>query len=326
MVAKFPCPLQCAYEEIVSSKALKVPHKFLNRIAYLESKKQFLITDREDKSVKLIDYNGNFIGDYNPNSIFQYPFAIFVNNKTNEIFVGDYKKQSIFVFNESFEFKYQFGDGDLHNPNTIEIDYETNLLYCTDFWHDKVTVWGLSDTGSSLDIFESENSTDGNTSINEDDNTKSAKNARYTYLRMFNCDAPAYIKVRGENIYIVSALDLELDDTNKKLKCIKKGSNCVFVIDKFTYKILNKIQLNDWIEPYGLYIDKKLNIYAAAALIDADKNLSDASYFFKIDKNGNLVKRISFENYIPIDIFIVDNKMIAISYDQYPVKYYEFKE
>ncbi len=288
---------------LIHDKSLPIPHKFLNRIAYLESKKQFLITDREDKTIKILSNNGTYLGEYNPNLMLEYPFAIYVNNYTNEIFVGDYKKQCVFVFDENFNYITEFGNDIAKAPNTITMDRLTNLIYCTDYWYDRVTIWkGDRTTASNL------------------------HSNKYSLHREFHCDSPAYVQVAEDKIFIVSAVELETDESNVKVKDIKKGSNCIFVIDKLKHECLFEIRLKNWIEPYGLFVDSKMNIYTSASELDNESNISITAFLFKFDMNGRLITKIPFSNYVPIDFYIIDDKVLSISTETSPVQVDLLKE
>ena len=290
------------HTRLVHKKSSQIPHKFLNRISYFESKQQYLITDREDKTIKVLSNNGSYLGEFNPNLVLEYPFAIYVNNFTNEIFVGDYKKQCIYVFDENFGYITEFGHDIAKAPNTITIDKSTGFIYCTDYWYDKVTIW------------------------NAEKHNSNSYCTNYTLNNHFTCDSPAYIQVAQDKIFIVSAIELETDETTLKLKGIKKGSNCIFVVDKFKLENLFEIRLNNWIEPYGLFIDSMLNVYTSASELDLNNNISSAAYLFKFDINGHFINKIQFSNYIPIDFFINDNKVLSISTESCPIQLDELKE
>ena len=292
---------------LVHVNSAPIPHKFLNRIAYLESKQQYLITDREDQTVKVLSSNGHYLGEYNPNLLLEYPFAIYVNNSTNEIFVGDYKLQRIVVFDENFKHITEFGHNIAKAPNTITMDKLTGLIYCTDYWYDKVSIW----QGEYPD------------DINSNENFRCTN---YILNNEFDCDSPAYIQIALDKIFIVSAIEVETEETSSKLKEIKKGSNCIFVFDKIKLEILFTIRLKDWIEPYGLVIDIYANVYTSASELDNENNISSTASLFKFDKNGRLLSKIQFSNYIPIDFYIYENKILSISTEVQPVQLLELKE
>jgi hypothetical protein len=292
---------------LVHVKSSHIPHKFLNRIAYLESKQQYLITDREDRTIKILNCDGDYLGEYNPNLLLEYPFALYVNNSTNEIFVGDYKLQRIIVFDENFKYITEFGNDIAKAPNTITADKLTGFIYCTDYWYDKVTIWRgeYPDDLNSIGNYRCTN---------------------YLLNSEFSCDSPSYIQICHDKIFIVSAVELETEETSLKLKEIKKGSNSIFVFDKINLENLFTIRLKDWIEPYGLVVDQNSNIYTSASEIDNENNISSTASLFKFDKNGCLLSKIQFSNYIPIDFYIHENKILSISTEVQPVQLLELKE
>ena len=305
-IGKFEDFKNYKHTRLAHTSNLQIPHTFLNRIAYFEAKEQYLITDREDKTIKILSKTGNYLGEYNPNLIFEYPFAIYVNNLKNEIFVGDYKLQCIFVFDENFNKITEFGHDVAKAPNTITMDKITGLVYCTDYWYDKVSIWYGEQPSSDYG-----------------DNCKTTGNfhcTKYTLSNEFTCDSPAYIQIADSKIFIVSAVELEIEENTSKLKDIKKGANCIFVFDKIKLCILFKIKLKDWIEPYGLVVDSQSNIYTSASNLDNDNNISTTAYLFKFDKNGCLLNKMQFSNWLPIDFYIHENRVLSISTDTFPLQ------
>ena len=97
-----------------------------------------------------------------------------------------------------------------------------------------------------------------------------------------------------------------------KLKKIIKGSNCVFIVDKFTLNILDTIKLNDWVTPSALYVDLNSNIYTVAYELDKTTGmLSKFKYLYIINKNGLLVKKIYLEDIqIIADMIVLENELI----------------
>ncbi len=58
---------------------------------------------------------------------------------------------------------------------------------------------------------------------------------------------------------MISESDYEQVKTTGRIR-IKKGSNSIFIIDKSTNQIEQKIKLDDWFDPCGLFVDGNQNI------------------------------------------------------------------
>jgi hypothetical protein len=62
------------------------------------------------------------------------------------------------------------------------------------------------------------------------------------------------------------------------------GSNCIFIISKSNYSILNAIRIDEWIDPRGLYVDDNLNILTTAFKLDEQNNRSDWRHLFVMNE------------------------------------------
>ena len=89
---------------------------------------------------------------------------------------------------------------------------------------------------------------------------------------------------------------------------------------------MKTINLDNWIDPYGLWIDpRNMNILISASEVDENQCLSESSYLFNIDQRGNLLHKIELKKYIPIDFYVFENKILFISFDTIPIHIDEFE-
>lgn len=118
-------------------------------MALLNTEKKLVFCDYDDQSIKLIDYNGNYLGAYNPNSVFDAPFAVCVNDN-DDIYVGDHTKKQIFVLNSSISLKFEISHQLIYMPYSMCIDNSSKRLYVAEWRKDMITIWNSS-TGSYVD-------------------------------------------------------------------------------------------------------------------------------------------------------------------------------
>jgi hypothetical protein len=140
----------------------------------------------------------------------------------------------------------------------------------------------------------------------------SAMNAHRVYLidvnqDIIDCHTVPIIEVKNpyelfsknDKIYVISltTFDTEkcsLDNKLDKLVGIT-GQNCVFVFDKKTQKIVQKIKCANWLRPQSLHVDENDNIITCAFKFDKDKIISKYLYLFVFNKDGELIKDIYLE-------------------------------
>ena len=103
------------------------------------------------------------------------------------------------------------------------------------------------------------------------------------FKKQFGIDSPVDIAVDDCKIFITR--DNSFKFLPSKLDHLK-GENCIFVLDKFYYNIMNKIRFNNWLSPNCIHFDKENNHLATIAFdIDDELNVSKTRFLYIIDKD-----------------------------------------
>lgn len=248
---------------IKSSKSIELQATNLLRMVLSKDKTCLFITDEMQSSIHISDLDGNFIDSINPEGLLNQPIGICLNSYKNndEIFVGDYYEHEIFVFDSNFKYIRKFGDENLKNPQYLYCDTHANsgILYVSDFQNNNITVWSIDD-GSYIDIIE--------------------------------LQEPFEIKFTTDMLFVSSPCSFDIDETIKnKVTRRTSGEDCIYVIDKFSFSIQNRIKLDNWLTVRILHIDSDLNLYITAYEIDENQIKSESKYLFTIDCNDQLVNK-----------------------------------
>lgn len=238
----------------------------LIRMKFINNSECILASDRRYKTLNLIDKNGNFIKLVKKMEHLTEPFALCVS-KMNKIYVGDHVDKKIIVFDQEFNCVNEFHNENLIESSSIAIDeyddhdqHETGSLYVTSKFMNTITVW---------------NSVNG------------------AYITKFKINKPEFINVLDEHRLVVigrqnnnsnNATNYFLADTTSvDNKNIIYSSNCIFIVNKHTFDIMNKICLNNWFDLKGLYIDHNLNIYTCAKEYEEQFNNNITNNEFRIN-------------------------------------------
>ena len=258
-------------------------------MALFNNDTEIISTDGLNSRLNICDINGNLINKFNPNGILQHPMSICINDidpDNIEIYVGDYALHKIVVFDVHFKELRDFGNQTLNVPEFIEIDRENfdNLLYVSDYRNNNITVWDRK----AFDLKD-----------------------------VIEIDSPYKIKISNDKIFVVSPAQfdvLENIETGNglKLKKITKGSDCVFILDKISYHVLDTITFDDWLTPSSLYIDSNLNIYTVAYEIEkTSRTISQFKRLYIINKNGILIKKMQLDDIqVTADMIVLNNELI----------------
>ena len=143
------------------------------------------------------------------------------------------------------------------------------------------------------------------------------------FLKSIRIDRPSYMEFGDDKLFVVSyTICEESIETNRFLR-ITGGSNCIFVLNKATHIIIKKIELENWLQPNGLYLDAHLNIVTTAFEIDAEGIVSKNRYLFIIDENGNLMHKIEIVGILQSFYIQFIEKNIIASYDK-SLKFIQF--
>ena len=266
------------YEGVKSSKSFHVPSKSLFTMVFQKTRRKIVISDYMDKSLKIIDVNGNFQEKISQIGYLEKPWAISSNSK-NEIFVTDYEEKGIIKLDANFKFSRKIGDKTIRNACYMALDPDNeDIMYLTHYIENRVSVWNISDN---------------------------------KYINSFGIDTPEYIQIKRNKIFLTSRTEVEYIEGRKEFRRITEGifklkfkknlyseflyigSNCIFVLSKSNYSILNAIRIDEWIDPRGLYVDDNLNILTTAFKLDDENNRSDWRYLFIINERNFSLTLIS---------------------------------
>ena len=254
-----------------------------------------LITDVRDNSLKLVDFKTGNLIDILRHSKLSSPGCLYVTKK-EEIFVYDVSNSKILIFEFKkffLNFLREFKVLNVSFISDMKVNQDKNnysLLYISSVMKNRISIW------------DTEN---GN------------------YMKSFKVDHPSYMEFSDEKLFVVSytICDETIDDN--KLVRITDGSNCIFVFDKSTYELINKIDLNNWLKPTGLYLDSFSNIVTTAFEIDNDGFISKNRFVYTIDQNGELLHKVETYGILrSYYIQFIDKKIVA-SYDQ-SLKFIEY--
>lgn len=244
-----------------------------------------ILTNETTGQLCTYDLNGTLLDSINPDFRLSEPLGICVccYNNNEEIVVGDVKENKIFVFDSNFNYKRSFGDKNLFEPQYLACDTSCNdgkcYLYISNISSNYITVWDIM-TGQ--------------------------------FIRKINIDFPRGIQFTSDKIFVESPVTFESDKNNEnKVEKIKKGSNCVFVLDKEKFEIIETIKFDDWLSPCGLHIDLNMNMCLIAYNLNKDNEKSEFRYLYFIDSNHNIKNKIVLNNVKAIaDMVYVGNKIL----------------
>ena len=155
--------------------------------------------------------------------------------KTNTIFVSDSSLARIFVFNSNFELLRSFGLEDLVKFIEFICIDEEQYLYASDFHNSLVTIW---DSRSG------------------------------TLLKKIQINSPTEIAINEKHIFIASQSD------ENRLE-IENGDSCIYVLNKSSYEIENKIKFANWLAPHCILFDADGNLLALALERECVKDRDD---------------------------------------------------
>ena len=249
-----------------------------------------LVTDVQDNSLKLIDFKiGNLIDTLRHSKLYS-PCCLYINKK-EEIFIYDASNHLILVFelkNFFLNLIREFKISNISFISDIKVNEDKNngissLLYASSVMKNRISIW---------------NSENG------------------TYIKSLKVDHPSYMEFSDDKFFVVSyTICDETLESNKFIK-VTDGSNCIFVFDKSTFEIINKVDIFNWLKPTGLYLDSFSNIVTTAFEIDSEGYISKNRFVYTIDQNGNLLHKVEAYGILrSYYIQFIDKKIVA-SYDQ----------
>ena len=210
--------------------------------------------------IHVCDLNGNLLKSIIPDGCLKYPYGICVGIRKNgneEIYVYDFKESNVFVFNQDLQLIKRIGVNLEHSSN-LTIDCESDILYCSHFHTDVVTLWNVNDA---------------------------------KLIQELKIERPLELKISENKIYIVSLAALERDWEKRKLNKIEKG-NYINVLNKSNHEIINKIQFDGWFRPESLHLSSDGDIYTTAHELDKNNETwSKNRFLFIIDSTIYQIKQ-----------------------------------
>ena len=244
---------------------------------------------KNENKVIACDFNGAALYSLNMNNesiekfehyLITEPSGLCVG-KNDELFVSECLINNILVFDSNLNFLRQFLIQEkLREALKMQIDLidRKNLLYISHKNHNKITVW----------------------------------NSQRGYLiNTIKLDAPSSMEFDDEFLYVVSYTEWDRDDNLGKLINIRSGSNCIFILKKANYETVNEIKLNNWLQPFGLWLNKCKNIITTVYEIDENNIISKDRYLYSVNKKGVILNKIQFEHMRGTrDLIFFKNKMI----------------
>lgn len=266
--------------KVVSFNEFKTVGNRFESVTQLDENR-LLLADISEGTLTIMDFEGNFLESFNPDGKLNDPLSTVINWK-KEILVGDANQLKVNVFNEDFKYLREFGAGVLQMPNYLKFDVEQkDVLYISHYVNNKISIW-----------------------INE------------CYIEEFEVESPLNIEINKEKLFVVSSVDFEVDNDTSELKTITRGLNCIFVFCKFSLNVIQTIQLDNWLNPEGIYLDQYMNIYTLAYELTDHQYVSKYRHLFMIDENGNCIKKISFDGLKHMsEMIVVDNKIFCCGGD-----------
>jgi hypothetical protein len=89
------------------------------------------------------------------------------------------------------------------------------------------------------------------------------------------------------------------------------GLNFIFILNKATSEVMNKISFNRWLQPCGLYFDKKSEqlMTVSRELYEGQKKISKNRHLYIMSKTGQLNHKIELN-------FLGQIKSIDIKFNQ----------
>lgn len=274
--------LPLEYNKIILTKEIKIISNAvfapLSRCVYNNCENKLIVTDTAGSCLKVVDMSNNTITTFSK-KFFNSPSSICINKK-REIFFNDQCSNHVIVINDQMNFVRKFDVSKVELITHMLIDFidPRNILYITDRQNDKLYIYD-SETG--------------------------------LHMNLIHLDSPLNIAYNENNIYITSLT--EFDEAPCGIH-VTRGQNCIYVLDKKSFNVINKIQFQNWLNPNGLYVDENSNILTTACQVEQKKlyenypcdkekgkdwpgGVSNKRYLFIINQHGKLIrKRLLFDN------------------------------
>lgn len=275
IIGSIEYPIYYDLNKIVNKKSVKIESKRLSRCCLID-KNRILITDCDGKQLKVISIeNGELLWSYNPKSLLQQPAAIC--STKNGLYVGDCSRHEILYFDYDLNHLQSFAKDLVKSPNSLE--YDNGTLFVSDW------------TNDSLAAVNAQNG---------------------VLLNQITIDSPEHLKVYQSKLFVISGITIEIKKGTRKIDRITKGSNCIYIINKTSLKLINEIKLPNWLSPTGLHVDSSSGcLLTTAHLLDDSSNISDNRFLFLFNELGSLVKQIQLDINITVDFIYFNKKLVT---------------
>ena len=264
------------------------------QMLFLNESNEILLPDYVNSTLKLFDLSGDIIKIIHVQGL-HYPRTICRNNNNKQIIVSNF--DNIIILNENFRLQRKILN-DICDYMILDSVKSQDFLYCTNNASNKLKLFNMNS---------------------------------YEKIKEIEIDSPLHMAVNFNKIYVTSLTFFEYDEENlKQFKRVKSGSNCIFVLNKKSLKVLKVFKFDNWLCPHGLFVDEnKILITTAFKLNLKNKEVSNFRYFILVNRHGEIIHEIllnDIQNFV--DAILVEKKLIFCGCESKETKYriYWFKE
>jgi hypothetical protein len=209
------------------------------------------------------------------------PWAITYDEKNDLLYVGDFMAQKIYVFtvnHDAMKKVKEIEDWHLDKIDALEIDNTENLLYVAETIKNQITIWSTS---------------------------------TFSFIETKMIDTPSMIRVKEKCMYVASSTESEFAGRMKTTINTNSVGGCITLYNRYTWAILKTINLADWSNPRGLYIDDNFNVITVASLKKVEKGVAkNIEHLFILDPNGFQKQRLRL-NFDKVYDFCISNRNIV---------------
>ena len=251
--------------------------KNLFNISYLKKEDTIVANCVRESTLHIMNLNTNSISDYKYSKISN--AGMMCVGKNDDLFVSEsYPHKKIYVFNSKMRLKEQIYVDSKLTIGKMKVDFTDSEypLYMSHTEENKISVW----------------------------NTESSK-----LLRTIDIDEPLFVEFTKDYIYVTSMTNYDYGKS-KELTRIKSGTNGICILNKLSAEFIKTISFDNWLQPFGLYIDANCNLITVAKEIDEKKRILENRFVYILSETGLLSHKIEIKMGPTNDIKFFDNKML----------------